>query len=690
MAAKTIFLLAATGHNVVDASATEHRANPIRKVVTMLQMMQNKVSQEGAKKKEIFDKFMCYCDNADTLLGGAVQRANEKIPMLESAIGEDANEKKQLDADVEQHKADRIAAKDAVSKAIAIREKENIDYLKSSGDVKTNVEALEKAIPALEGLPGTAGFLQTSSAQVVRQLSINMDMSTVDRTMLTNFLASGSTSASGEIVGILKTMLDEMKADIAELTNTEEAAVAALEELKIAKAKEVDALTASIESKIARSGDLAVKHAEMINDLEDTREDLEETKKFMADLEVNCAKKKKEWAFYVKMQGEEMLALADTIKVLNDDDALELFKKTLPGSASALLQKKVSTKEVMSRALSQLQHVQGVHVDLLEVALRGGKQGFEKIITMVDKLTAELKEQQKDDDAKKSYCEAEFDKADDRKKSLAQDITDLETAIDDATEAIGTLKTEIEALDDGIRALDKEVETATENRQEEHEEFKAAYASNAVAVDLLKFAKNRLNKFYNPSQYKPPPKRELSEEEQITVNMGGTLAPTEAPGGIAGTGIGLLQRNGAAPPPPPEANLAYKTKGEESAGVIAMIDSIVNDVEKDMQESELEEKDAQGDYEKFMDDASTKRAEDSKSMTDKEAALADTQDQLNTDKGTLGNKKIAAMETEKKISALHAECDWLLKYYSVRKEARTSEIEAMGRAKDVLNGADYS
>ena len=52
--------------------------------------------------------------------------------------------------------------------------------------------------------------------------------------------------------------------------------------------------------------------------------------------------------------------------------------------------------------------------------------------------------------------------------------------------------------------------------------------------------------------------------------MGGTLAPTAAPGGIAGTGIGLAQRAAVAPPPPPEANLAYKKSGEESGGVIAI------------------------------------------------------------------------------------------------------------------------
>merc|ERR1719223_133014 len=238
---------------------------------------------------------------------------------------------------------------------------------------------------------------------------------------------------------------------------------------------------------------------------------------------------------------------------------------------------------------------------------------------------------------KKDYCEEELDKTEDTKKVLQNKVSDLETAIDDASESITNLKAEIEALDDGIRALDKEVATATENRKEEHDEFEATYAANAAAVDLLNFAKNRLNKFYNPSQFKAPPKRQLSEDEQITLNMGGTLAPTEAPGGIAGTGIGLLQGD-AAPPPPPAADLAYKTKGEESSGVIRMIDMLVSDVEKDMQESKLEEKDAQGDYEKFMADAAAKRAEDSKSMNDKEASLAETQENLIRDEEGLKNK----------------------------------------------------
>jgi len=441
---------------------------------------------------------------------------------------------------------------------------------------------------------------------------------------------------------------------------------------------------------MTRVGELGVKVAEQQNDLEDTKEDLAESKKFYADLEVNCENKKKEWAEYKKMQGQEMLALADTIKVLNDDDALELFKKTLP-SAASLLEVKVSTRSLRQKALNVLRrsNIKDPRVDFLSVALHGGKVGFGKIIALIDKLSAQLKAEQGEDDAKQDYCNTEIDKNEDTNKVQNNEKSDLETSIEDGKETITNLKAEIEALDDGIKALDKEVAEATELREKEHADFVESLAGNSAAVDLLKFAKNRLNKFYNPSQYKAPPKRELTEEQQITINNGGTLAPTDAPGGIAGTGIGFSQ-SGAAPPPPPEADMAYKKKGGESSGVIRLIDMIINDVDKEIQTMELEEKDAQKDYEKFSGDAQSKRAEDSKSMTDKEAALAESEEQLVNDKGDLKNKKVDIMNTDKTLSDLHADCDFLLKYYDARKEARTGEIDAMGKAKDVLNGADYS
>merc|ERR1719487_826915 len=117
-------------------------------------------------------------------------------------------------------------------------------------------------------------------------------------------------------------------------------------------------------------------------------------------------------------------------------------------------------------------------------------------------------------------------------------------------------------------------------------------ASDGAAKELLGFAKNRLNKFYNPKLYKAPPKRVLTEEERLVVNNGGTLAPTAAPGGIAGTGVTVLADVSAhkvAPPPPPATAAAFSKKSEESNGVIAMIDLMVKDLDKEMTEAKTTE-----------------------------------------------------------------------------------------------------
>merc|ERR1719335_786172 len=108
--------------------------------------------------------------------------------------------------------------------------------------------------------------------------------------------------------------------------------------------------------------------------------------------------------------------------------------------------------------------------------------------------------------------------------------------------------------------------------------------------------------------------------------MGGTLAPTNPPAGIAGTGITALAQ--AAPPPPPESFKAYSKKTEESNGVMAMMDNLVKDLDKEMTVATATEKDAQEDYEKMMADSAEQRAESSKAITDKEAAKAELESAL--------------------------------------------------------------
>merc|ERR1719161_181238 len=125
-----------------------------------------------------------------------------------------------------------------------------------------------------------------------------------------------------------------MTQNLADATSGENNAIKSYDGLMAAKTNEVNALTKSIEEKSVRLGELQVNIVEMKEDLDDTSKALLEDKKFLADLDKNCATKAKEHEENMKMRSEELVALADTIKILNDDDALELFKKTLPSGAS--------------------------------------------------------------------------------------------------------------------------------------------------------------------------------------------------------------------------------------------------------------------------------------------------------------------------------------------------------------------
>merc|ERR1719384_1857003 len=282
----------------------------------------------------------------------------------------------------------------------------------------------------------------------------------------------------------------------------------------------VGVLTGTVETKTEQIGELGVSIVQMKNDLADTQEALAQDQKFLAELEKGCASKASEWEERQKTRSEELVALADTIKVLNDDDALELFKKTLPSSSASFVQVQQGMSTVRANALAVLSSarssaavrerpaLEAVMIALSDKAHSSG--GFGKVVKMIDDLVKLLGQEQADDDDKKEYCNAQLDQSEDKKKALDNRVADADAAIANAKESIATFSQEIAALEAGIGALDKSVAEATAQRKDENTEYKALVAADTAAQEVLAFAKNRLNKFYNPKLYKPPPKAELS------------------------------------------------------------------------------------------------------------------------------------------------------------------------------------
>merc|ERR1740117_2136474 len=164
----------------------------------------------------MFDQYMCYCNNADGTLGKSISDAGTKIPQVASSIKEGAAMKIQLESELKEAQVNRVDAKDANAKTKA--------------EAEANIGALAKAIPAIEKGMGGA-FLQTTSASILRQISVSANMNTADRDVLASFLSAGSNyaPASGEIVGILKTLHDEMTKDFADATADENGSIASFE-----------------------------------------------------------------------------------------------------------------------------------------------------------------------------------------------------------------------------------------------------------------------------------------------------------------------------------------------------------------------------------------------------------------------------------------------------------------------------
>merc|ERR1719269_136223 len=202
-------------------------------------------------------------------------------------------------------------------------------------------------------------------------------------------------------------------------------------------------------------------------------------------------------------------------------------------------------------------------------------------------MEAVLKQEQKDDDAQKAFCDQDISKSEIDKKDTEEAIAASEAFVEETTAESAATAEEIVALQKEIKALDKAVAEATEQRKEEHAEFLVFQQQSNAALQLIDKAKNRLLKFYRPTDYKEAPTKELTEEEKILAASGRSdMIATAAPELIAGTTqtaftqlYAQLHQHTAAPPPPPATWDAYQKKDGKSNGVIALMDMLLKELQ---------------------------------------------------------------------------------------------------------------
>jgi len=561
--------------------------------------------------------------------------------------------------------------------------------------------------------------------QINRALHASSHLTDGNRQMISSFLQS-DTPGSAEILGMLKSMKDELSRDIGQLEKDEASAVAGFTDMKASKEKEVEFADESIESKKERVGTLAVEIVKNKDTVEDAAAEAAAARKFAATLEKQCAAKKAEWAKVCKERADELAAIGEAIGILTDDDALDVFKKSLPAAALnqlptehsaftghrnmftgelTLLQSKKAPAQRLQKAMSLISQTASSNrskgMGLLFFTLRSkmrvaqsqnaqGAVDFTEIFKMIDEMIAILTKDNKDDLTQKDFCISELTKTEKEKAATEDKLSSLASSIEEMTDSIDQLAEKIKALQDGVASLDKDVAEATEMRKTEHADFSENLKLTEIATALIGKAKNRLQKFYNPTLYKAPPKKEMTMEEKIIASGSSALVQQEAAFDSEFVQISLRRAHVTKVAPPEAPAAEFGGKNQKSGGVLALMDMILGELKSSALEAKMEEKYAQKEYVELMTDSKESRAQDLKSLTETESSKADVEGSLTEAKE---NQMLTLEQSQNVISTLaklHGACDFIIKNFELRLNARTAEIEGLKTAKAVLAGASFS
>jgi len=700
----------------VQANDAAIGANPVRKIVTLMQEMQKEIEESGEKEQELYDKFMCYCETTTTDLSSARDQSDSSIKEFSATLEESKAEKAQIDQELAEHKSDREAAKADLAKATAIREKEAEAFAATEADSTVNIGALSASIPAIEKGMGGAALMQVpASKPLLKLVESSASLSQIDKERVSSFLSGKDEEEyapqSGQIVGILKTMKDEMEANYAGAQKDEASSAAAFADLKAAKTNEIQLASDAIETKGARSGTLAVTIVETQSALDDAETEKADAEKYLASLASACTEKTKEWTARQGLRAQEVSAISEAISILNDDDALDIFKKAAPAvfvetKVSEAKRRQMGFLALPSGKASRLQKAQAIvssisaiykstQLELLSFNLKAAlKRGLSKqtqpeemgsVTGIIDDMIEVLKAEGKDDEKHRDWCKEELQTTEEEKLTVQDKADSLASAVSELEDQIKTVGDEIGTLEDEITKMDASVALATINRKKEHAEYTESLTLSEAAIQLLEKAKNRLNKFYNPALYKAPPKKELSEEDAIYTSMGGKLE--EAPAFVQ---INEHKAKKVVPPVPPETFGAYQPAGGKSGGVMALMDNLTKELQADVAQAKHDEEMAQKEYDDLMTESRDTRASNSKSIVDKEATKANLGANLEDVKESQSVTLEELDQVHTYLGETHSSCDFILANFDLRRQARDTELESLGNAKAVLAGANFS
>lgn len=658
------------------------KERPIAKVVRMLEDMKNELTTELEDDKAVQETLDCWCTTNENEKNQAVEVAERRIEELYAMMGEAGAKMKELKSKRKSIQEEQYADQKALDEAEELRMKENKEFHGEETDLlgaidacKSAIDVLSRTNPELAQVKSVVNALQLARVQdLLLKTGSSEEVTRIKADALKQFIAGVNQAPSflaipgmqsyapqsGQVFGIIKQMKEDFENDLSSTQKTEATAVEQFQLLKKAKTDEIATAKETIETIDAQLADLAEKNAEGAKELEDTEAQLALDKEFLVNLKKKCSVSDAEFQARVKARQEEISAVEDSMQILNSDESFEAFDSSvnsfLQVSSVSAEHERMQRKRAVALLQKAADSSNSPQISL--IALSAQLDTFAKVKEEIDKMVAELGKQQKDEVAHRDWCiksvngnKLETSAAYDKKDSLSAKIEDLD-------QSVKTFTAEIESSTAAIAEMQTQMGRRSASREAENADYQQTVTDQRLTQMILQKVVDRMSQVY---------------ADFLQRNGQPGAAHTQTSGTDTDPGNGPAK---------------FK-KYEENAGgkkIIAMLDEVMTE-SKTMEETAIRgEEDAQAAYENFMKDSNKSIIKTAQKIDDMTEANAKAKADLGMAKSDFKQTMSNLEDLNTEVADLGKSCNYLLRNFDARQEARTGEINALNEAKNILSG----
>jgi len=636
----------------VSLSLNEEKQRPVTKVIQLLKDMQDQLEKEQQDDEETYDRVACWCKVNNKEKSQNIKDAETLITQLTSEIEEHTANSARLATEIENLEGEVAKNAEALKTAQELRDKQEASFTQEEKDLMQSVGALEAAIVVLSKHHTPPKDFLLTVRQVLKKHKQMVDEVITPRQqrMIGAYIQQPTFKQaykpqSSEIFGILQNMLDTFRGNLSTAQKEEMTDKSEFAELKKAKEDEVNAGQAQLDEKKLQLANTDARNAQAKEDIDDTRGSLSADETFLIEVKEKCASTDAEWQERQKTRREEIQAVSQAIAVLSNDDAHDVFSKTL-GFIQVVANPKTraAAAEVLESASARAQSPR-----LSMMALKVKNEAMDRVKKAIDDMVTQLQVEKADEIKHRDWCveslntnELDTQKSEKTKEALEVSIADLESNIN-------TLSTEIETFRNEINELQVQLKRAGEDREKENKDFQQTVVDQRETQKLLQQALNVLKSFYDK---KAEAFMQLRQD------------------------------------PAPEGFKAYK-KNEGASSVLVLIQQIIGDAKVMEAEATKAEEDAQSNYETYVKQTNLSTTTKQRAIDNKTEDKAKAEGDKTAAETELKNSNQELMDLSNGGGDIHKSCDFVLKNFDVRQEARDQEVAALGQAKAILSGAQF-